>query len=438
MLQKLKTNLAASILSKWPFSMNLDLWAVGQLYQSASPDQLEKYCRHRIRQIVLHAHQHVPYYRELFGRIGIGREEIKTLSWEMFRTIPVLNKSTLREHEKEFYTEGWENLYSMVRTTSGSSGMPLKLLVDQPYIKRRVMMSNYYLKACGQKNIKKFANFMTVPDLKSWGVFFDVAQFRDRWNDLIVLLKSGSFESLGGPTSTLAELAEYLEKANEHLKLRFISSSAEYVSRANKDHLEKVFGCSLYNRYACAEVGVMAYTHKKCDFFHLSPATGWVEITDNAGKVLPPNETGKVIITGFENKIMPLIRYELGDLGCVIKEGCSCGLKTPRIIFEGRDFYFLRLPDGKNYSAFSLLGLFDKYYVGQIKQVQIIQETIDKIILRIIPTEHYNPRNSKFLVRDVLDQINCSQPITVLVEIVSSIARLPSGKTPFFLSKIHI
>ena len=56
---------------------------------------------------------------------------------------------------------------------------------------------------------------------------------------------------------------------------------------------------------------------------------------------------GKVVCTGLFNNVMPLIRYELDDVGVPIDDECTCGLNLPLVkIVEGRADDFLVTTDG--------------------------------------------------------------------------------------------
>ena len=55
------------------------------------------------------------------------------------------------------------------------------------------------------------------------------------------------------------------------------------------------------------------------------------EIVDEEGHVLPPGETGELVITTIGMEAMPLIRYRTGDYTRVIPGRCPCGSEVLRL-----------------------------------------------------------------------------------------------------------
>ncbi|MBI3535384.1 MAG: hypothetical protein HY072_07890, partial [Deltaproteobacteria bacterium] len=69
---------------------------------------------------------------------------------------------------------------------------------------------------------------------------------------------------------------------------------------------------------------------------HLMDEYNYVEIVDNNGNLLPPENVGKILITSLKKFAYPLIRYEIGDQGKILASKCKCG-RTSRILeFLGR------------------------------------------------------------------------------------------------------
>ncbi|MBF0407203.1 MAG: hypothetical protein HQM10_07610 [Candidatus Riflebacteria bacterium] len=64
---------------------------------------------------------------------------------------------------------------------------------------------------------------------------------------------------------------------------------------------------------------------------HVNDDFNFIEIVDESGKRVPDGESGRILITSLLKYAAPLIRYEIGDLGRIIPEKCSCG-RTQRII----------------------------------------------------------------------------------------------------------
>jgi len=89
------------------------------------------------------------------------------------------------------------------------------------------------------------------------------------------------------------------------------------------------------------------------------------------------------------NRAMPLIRYELEDVGVPSDQKCSCGRGLP--IMEkviGRVADFLVKKDGSKVAGVSLIENTLTRIAG-IEQMQIIQEDLDSVTLNIVPGKSF-------------------------------------------------
>jgi len=58
----------------------------------------------RLRRVVAHAAAYVPYYRDLFARLGIRAADIRTTA-DLAAALPPLEKRTVQERATEFVSE---------------------------------------------------------------------------------------------------------------------------------------------------------------------------------------------------------------------------------------------------------------------------------------------------------------------------------------------
>ncbi len=83
--------------------------------------------------------------------------------------------------------------------------------------------------------------------------------------------------------------------------------------------------------YGTAECGNLGYECDAEDGWHL-PDDAIIQVCDiNSGQLLPPGETGEVVVTLY-NDDYALVRFGTGDLSAVHPEACSCGLDSPRLM----------------------------------------------------------------------------------------------------------
>ena len=112
----------------------------------------------------------------------------------------------------------------------------------------------------------------------------------------------------------------------------------------------------------------------------------YIEVIDNKGNPCKPGELGRILVTQLKNLSMPLLRYEIGDMG-VWEESwgkpCSCGRITPVLRrIEGRTRNLVVLPDGDTFHP-----VFDEsaiLAITPIKRYQVIQKDLKTIEINIL------------------------------------------------------
>lgn len=145
-----------------------------------------------------------------------------------------------------------------------------------------------------------------------------------------------------GYASALGLLAQ--EQLEGRLKIHpsIVISSAEPLSPENRELITKAFGVPPRNNYGCSEGGVMGY---ECNQGRMHINADWVifEPVDANHHLVPAGQlSDRTLITNLANRVMPIIRYELGDRVTLLPEKCECGISLPLVNVEGRTDEILR------------------------------------------------------------------------------------------------
>lgn len=117
--------------------------------------------------------------------------------------------------------------------------------------------------------------------------------------------------------------------------------------------------------------------------YHINAEHLILEIVDGRNRPVGPGQMGKVLITTLENRLMTLIRCEIGDYAVASQGVCHCGRTLPtigRVI--GRGINLFRLPDGKQTSPWPLVGPLREQ--PQLRQFQIVQKTPYRYLVRFV------------------------------------------------------
>jgi phenylacetate-CoA ligase len=98
-----------------------------------------------------------------------------------------------------------------------------------------------------------------------------------------------------------------------------------------REKFEKEYAIDTYQMYGATEVGDIAYECSKKHGWHICEEV-IVEIVDpTTGKQLGPGELGEVVVTRL-NHIFFLFRFGTGDLSKFVKDRCSCGRTSFRMM----------------------------------------------------------------------------------------------------------
>lgn len=311
-----------------------------------------------------------------------------------FVSLPILTRETVMKREAELCIENLNRYQYRSFVTSGSTAEPGKFIAEKIYFQKMMAAEAFYVNFCGLKNFKKYGYLLHKPHLEDLVTYLPKDMDPDALNNL---LKEHSIRAIGGSVNRLMYLAELVESRKiSPPGLKFILSGSEHLTVEIKKYFEKVFQCTIYNKYVCAETGIMGIECPHRGGFHIDPVNSFMEIVDTNGRPVE-NDLGRIIITTFNNRLMPLIRYELGDTGRWIKGTCGCGLQTPRLFFEGRKCDYMKFANGVKYSVLQFIRSIDWMFIGIIAKQQVVQESLHRIIFRFVPGPNYETHHKKLI-----------------------------------------
>ena len=119
-----------------------------------------------------------------------------------------------------------------------------------------------------------------------------------------------------GMSSYALHLANLAEARGTELNVRRLMTSAEPVSQAKREAIERRWGARLTDTFGMTEVGMMGAEDKPGAGFRIWTDMYYVEVLDS--KSLEPvkeGETGTLIVTAlWSNNVTPFLRWSSGDL----------------------------------------------------------------------------------------------------------------------------
>jgi len=407
--------------------------------QWLKPSELEELQNKRLKAIVKHAYQNTEFYHRKFKDAGITSEDIRTV--DDLNKIPFTTKQEVREFSLDSILAKNVDLNTCkIIPTSGSTGKPLKAVYDiaandfSKAVNLRSMMEN------GLRVRDKWVNIgdtRTAPS-SSWfqklGVFnLQTLNLFDNVDDQINALIKINPDTIIGYPSQLKLISHYIKTNSiESINPKNVFTTAELLDPNTRELINSAFEVELVDLFGCIEVNRTAWECPEHCGYHLDIDSVITEFIQD-GENVSAGEKGNIVYTCLYNYAMPLIRYEVGDVGVPTDELCSCGRGLPLMkSVEGRCDDFVVLPSGKMISPI-ILALVMKHSHG-ILEYQIVQEKIDQIVISIIISAGVEDKFIDDVRTKIFNFLN--NEISVEIRIVDQLKRGSTGKIRSVISKV--
>jgi len=358
-------------------------------------EELSDFQEQRLRVIVEHANRHVPYYRELFKRLSLTPADIRTVS--DLAQLPSLRKDVVRSEFKRLQADDKLRYRPRLEQTSGTSGEPLRFLLDKPsnvlefvYYWRHWSWAGYQLGARFAELSSSY--FLRSPQLREQPAVFQRAVGRLLLNSLeLSPARVGHYVDairryrplyLKGTPSALSYFTFFLqENGISDLSFRAVFSTGEMLLPRQRVQIEAALHTKVYDSYGHMERTV-AVSECPQGGYHIVPEYGILELVEHT-----PGDGGtrlaRIVGTSLHNWSMPLLRYEVGDVAELLDsdEPCLCGRAAPRIRrIVGRLNDVVVTPEGRVVTAL-FVALDD---TPGILMGQFVQETRDRLRIRVV------------------------------------------------------
>lgn len=406
-------------------------------------ESLARYQEERLKKLIHYSYQKVPYYRNLFRRLNLEPEDIQSVG--DLQKMPILTKEIIRANYKDFIPDDLRSQKYVTKSTGGSTGHPLQYRASmRDWILSFAMMyakweySGYNL---GDK-VGVIAGSALIPSSRS--------NFVDRFREFMINEKRfSSFDlsdeymeriltglnefkpkCLRGYASSIYLFAEHIRARNlkVEFKPRSIFSTSEVLFDKQRELIEKVFACKVFDQYGLNDGGVTAWECPAHEGLHTDMLRSIMEVVDDEGHQLGPEKEGRILATGLHNYAQPFIRYQTEDLGILSSKACSCERETPLLSkVIGRVSDFITSPQGKKIHGEFFSHIF--WEISWAKQFQIVQNA-NSLIIRILPDDQdrVEPKDLDKLKNIIL---NRTGPMRIRSEIVDKIETTTSGKWKF-------
>ena len=400
-----------------------------------SKKEIREFQLARLKALVKHAYDTVPYYKELFDNNGIKPEDIKKI--EDLKKIPPLDKKTVMSQADKLKST---KKYKLIKAFSGgSTGNKITVYKDKRYyeISAAVRLRDLYSVGIdpGDKCAWVWFDTFVIKSLKrkvldylvlkiNRRLWFDVDRYSD---DKIAKWLANDFnrfkpDYIYGYAGTIYEMAKIKNKRKiKTSPIKKIITTSERLE--NREFIEKVFKCPVIDQYGCSEVIIISIEDND-QVMHSSDDFVLVEV----------NENNEIMLTPLESYGMPLLRYKPGDIGGIRKKPSE---KSPSPFNEfnitiGRAYETLLNKNGEKVSG----GLIKTYVEDEeldINEFQLVQKTLDLVELNIVKDEFTTEETVERLKQIIEEILGASK---VKVNYIKTYPVEPNGKRIAFKCEI--
>lgn len=417
----------------------------------ASSAELGEYQDARLRDVVAHAYETVPFYRRRFDERRLKPADIRGRA--DLPKLPLLTRDDIRANFDALRSTAFPAREMRTGHTSGTTGTPLTVGYDRDTVWMTYAVFDRHYRWAGLRmahdgdRIAVARGNVIVPLNQKKAPFW-----RHNRRQRQMLLSSfhlsatnlpAYFEALAefkpavldGYPSTLYILAKYLLNRGQRFPLRAAVTSSETLYDFQRAAIEQAFECRVFDYFALAERAVFSNECDRHEGHHIAMEYGCAEVADDTGRPVSRGTSGRLVGTTLHNRAMPLLRYVTNDMTALLDRQCSCGRQLDLmddVATKAEDV--ITLKDGRLISPSVLTHPFKP--LESIEGSQIVQRAPDHIVIRIVAGPDYDKALNDHLVHEFKTRLG--DDVQIDVTLVDHLEQSKNGKFKWVISEVPL
>lgn len=406
-----------------------------EILQNYTPHEIKKWQNQRLKDLIHHAYHNTVYYKKLFDNLNISTKVINTIV--DLKRLPVLTKEIIKNSFHDIQATDINNYPFNYSSTGGSSGDPLKYLLDNKswsysvantifnweksgfnYGDKYIALGSSSLFVNKKRSIKHSIYYKLKNKISLNGV-----NMSDRvCSEYINLVQDYNIKFIYGYASSIYLLAKYAAKKNINLDLIACFPTSEILTEKYRQQIQYAFQCQIIDCYGANDGGITAFEHIP-GYFEVGYNCVFVqENTDSDG-------IGSILLTDLFNYAMPLINYKLGDVVQVNEKVNNDYKYNGQIINKvlGRSSDIIELENGNILTGPGFTILFkdlpvEYYFIEKLEG--------NSIKCSIMKLPEYS-KSDEDVVRSTLKK-QAGQDSEIIIDYINEITLSKSGKRKYF------
>ncbi|MDB5794244.1 MAG: hypothetical protein JWR25_623 [Noviherbaspirillum sp.] len=372
-------------------------------------DALRRLAMRKLAGTLRHALLSVPAYREygeLIGRLDAYDDAGAAACDEVLQALPTVSKDDIRRDPRRYMSAAVRHELAMKVFTGGSTAVPMTFYLHKGVTRAKeyAFMERFHRRAGldgrgltlsmrghavpGAATPDTQATlWMLEPIRKQLILSSDhlAHEYLPRYVEAMRIWKPRFIQAY---PSTIYPLALWLAAhpaPDAASRIEGIMLYSENVLDHHMAAIRAVFSCPVLKHYGHSERVLMGASMADDDRYFFWPQYGHLELVDHAGKpVTQPGIAGEMVGTGFDNRVMPLVRYRTGDMAVLGRSPHPLLPAFPVVErIEGRMQEFIVCRDRRLMSVNSLTEIPRDPELEGIEAIQFEQRIPGRIVARI-------------------------------------------------------
>ncbi len=411
-----------------------------------SPAQIRELQNQKLRRLIAHVYQHVPFYRQVMDERGLTPADIQTV--EDLPKLPIVDKSVITRYYNTTLRDQTIPQHRLIHaTSSGSTAERLHYWTTKAQKAKKWAGLFRWWEMVGYEFGDSYVTFQLAPNqgFKGWPLVgrLEWLLLRHHWlsaqemtdevlNRYVENLQAWKPKLFRSYASTVYYLARRMNEAGLQVPIPSILTTGETLTDHMRETIEQAFAPGrVFNEYGGDGMQIAA----ECEYhqgLHINAETYIVEIIKD-GRPAQEGELGEVVLTNLEATATPFIRYNIHDVAAITHEPCPCGRGLPRLShLEGRLTDMFVTSDGHWLTVHQFTAFFAKLH--SVKAFQVIQKEVDFILIKLVVDETFSGEDEKRIIETFRRYMGPHARFEL--EFVDAIPVSPVGKRRFFISEV--
>lgn len=379
----------------------------------------------------------IPFYRERFDKAGVKPDDIRCAN--DLTKLPLLTKEELRawmkEEDKNPKYKDWYH-----DTTSGSSGVPLMVLVSPR--EKAYNMANWFrvLLIAGYnpffgKTMSRMSAHSVTGEHQAFFQKLGILRrgFLNQYapeEDMVKQVNEYRPDLLYMNKTELMRLALYCKQNKVKIhQPKFFCPTGEKIDDVARSLFKEIFGPNIIDSYGTAETGACMVKLGEATEYTVHNDSFVVNTYDDNDQ---PSDEGKIVVTPLYKTDLPLINYVVGDkVSSVVRDGV-------RFIsgVQGRMNDAFKYETGEVTTFFEIAPIIA--HCEDVLQIRFVQEDYKNILVQCVHSEEEGSRTIAEIEKELTEKLNSKfkHPFNIRYEWSRVIPPDDNGKLRMIVSKI--